>query len=57
MKFQAGHFSEKNQHVLTELQAVYGLKALNTVKAAVTRWLSHGAAYNRGREHYTVIVE
>ena len=33
------------------------MKALNLVKAAVTRWLSHGAACRRCRERYTEIVE
>ena len=33
------------------------MKALTVVKAAVTRWLSHGAACKRCRERYSVIVE
>ena len=37
----------KNRHNLKELQEAYGLKALNLVKGAVTRWLTHGAACRR----------
>ena len=33
------------------------MKALKIVKAAVTRWLSHGAACKRCRERYVQIVE
>ena len=32
------------------------MKALGVVKAAVTRWLSHGAACKRCRERYGMIV-
>ena len=40
-----------------QLQEAYGMKALAVVKAAVTRWLSYGAACKRCRERYSVIVE
>ena len=33
------------------------MKALNVIKASVTRWLSHGAACKRCRERYSVIVD
>ena len=33
------------------------MKALSIVKAALTRWLSHGAAARRCRERYPVIIE
>ena len=51
------HYSGKNRHIVKELQEAYGMKALYTVKAAVTRWLSHGAACKRCRERYTIFVE
>ena len=51
------YYSGKNRHILKALQEAYGLKALNLVKAAVTRWLSHGAACRRCRERYVVIIE
>ena len=44
------HYSIKNRHVLAELQKAYGVKTLQVVKAATTRWLSHGAACKRCRE-------
>ena len=50
-------YSGKNRHILNALQEAYGLKALNLVKAAVTRWLSHGSACRRCRERYVVIIE
>ena len=37
-------YLRKNCHILKSIQNAYGLKVLNLVKAAVTRWLSHGAA-------------
>ena len=33
------------------------MKALNVIKASVTRWLSHGAACKRCCKRYTVIVD
>ena len=51
------YYSGKNIHILKELQEAYGLKALNLVKAAATRWLSHGAACQRCRERYVIITE
>ena len=51
------YYSGKNRHILKALQEAYGLKALNLVKAAVTRWLSHGAACRQCRERYVVIIE
>ena len=32
------------------------MKSLNVIKAAVTRWLSHGAACKRCRERYEMIL-
>ena len=51
------YYSSRNRFILKELQEAYGMKALTVVKAAVTRWLSHGAACKRCRERYSVIVE
>ena len=42
---------------MKEFQEAYGLKALNLVKAAATRWLSHGAACQRCRERNVIITE
>ena len=47
-------YSRKNHHILKKLQAAYGLKALNLVKAAVTWWLSMP---RRCREPYIIIIE
>ena len=51
------YFSSKNKYILNEIQNAYGMKALSIVKAALTRWLSHGAAVRRCRERYPVIIE
>ena len=51
------YYSGKNQNILGSLQEAYGIKALNLVKAVVTRWLSHGAACKRCRERYHFINE
>ena len=51
------YYSGKNHHTLKELQEAYDLKALNLVKATVTRWLSHGAACRRYWEQYVIIIE
>ena len=50
------HFSCKNRYILKEIQEAYGMKALSVIKAAVTRWLSHGAACKRCRERYGIIL-
>ena len=49
--------SGKNRHVLKSIQEAYGSKALNLVKAAVTRRLPHGAACKRCWERYHFIIE
>lgn len=51
------HYSSLNRHVFTTLQERYGKKVLQLVKAAVTRWLSHGAACRRCRERYVEVIE
>ena len=50
------HFSSKNCFILHEIQKAYVMKSLNVIKAAVTRWLSHGAACKRCRERYGMIL-
>ena len=45
-----------NRFILHEIQNVCGMKSLNVIKAAVTRWLSHGAACKRCRERYGMIL-
>ena len=55
--WKAFHYSSLNRHIFTTLQQTYGLKALQLVKAAATRWLSHGAACRRCRERYVELVE
>ena len=54
--WKAFHYSSLNRHIFKTLQEAYGMKALNLVKAAVTRWLSHGSACRRCRERYHEIV-
>ena len=51
------HYSAKNRSILRELQTAYGMKALFTIKAVVTRWLSHGTACKKCIERYVVIIE
>ena len=46
------YYSGKNWHILKSIQEAHGLKALNLVKATVTRRFSHGAAYSNN-----IIVE
>ena len=50
------HFSSKNCFILHEIQKPYGMKYLNVIKAAVTRWLSHGAACKCCTERYGMIL-
>ena len=49
------YYCSKNRHVLAELQKVYGIKTLQMVKIATTRWLSHGAVCKRCIERYSII--
>ena len=49
------HFSSKNRFILHEIQKAYSMKSLNVIKAAVTRWLSLGAACKHCRERYGMI--
>ena len=51
------HYSSLNRHSFTTLQETYGSKALQLVKAAVTRWPSHSAACRRCRGRYGELVE
>ena len=51
------HYSALNRLILTEIQRAYGMKALQLVKAVVTRWLSHGAACQRCLERYKETLE
>ena len=44
------------RYILNEIQTGYGIKAFNAIKAIVTCWFSHGAAYKRTRERYPIIV-
>ena len=55
--WKAFYYSGKNCNILRSLQEVYGIKALNLVKAVVPRWLSHGAACKHCRERYYTIIE
>ena len=41
------YYPGKNHHILKYIHEANGLKALNLVKAAVTRWLSQGIACKR----------
>lgn len=51
------HFSGKRKLILEELQKSYGQKPLSIVKAAVTRWLSHGRACGRVLDRYGTILQ
>ena len=51
------YYSGKNYHILKSIQEAYGVQALNLVKAAVTRWLSHGAACKHCWERHHIIIE
>ena len=50
------HFSSKDRFILHKIQKAYGMKSLNVIKAAVTRWLSDGTACTRCRERYGMIL-
>ena len=45
-------FRKKTQHF-----KISSIKALNLVKAVVTRWLSHGVACKHCRERYHIFIE
>ena len=51
------HYSALNRHIFSQLQEACRMKVLQLLKAAVTRWLSHGAAYKRCRERYEQIIK
>ena len=51
------HYSALNRHIFSQLQEACGMKVLQLLKAAVTRWLSHGAACKRCRERYEQIIK
>ena len=50
------YFSKKNHFILHDIQKAYSMKYLNVIKAAVMRWLSHGAACKRCRERCGMIL-
>ena len=41
------HFSPKKGAVLEKVQSIYSKRLLKILKAAVTRWLTHGRASQR----------
>ena len=43
--------------IFEEVQQSYGLKSLKLVKAAVTRWLSHGKAAQRVLDRYPQLID
>ena len=43
--------------IFEEVQTIYGLKSLKLIKAAVTRWLSHGKASERVLERFESLVD
>ena len=49
--------SSKNRFIFNQIQEAYGLKTLSIIKAAITRWLSHGDACKRCHERYYIILE
>ena len=55
--WKAFYFTSKNRYILNEIQAAYSVNTLTIFKAAITRWLSHGATCKRCQERYIVIIE
>ena len=41
------HYSPKKYGIFKEIQAAYGMKKPKMIRAAATRWLSHGRACQR----------
>ena len=54
--WKAFYYSGKH-NILRSLQEAYGIKALNLVKAVITRWLSNGAACKRCRKDTTLLLK
>ena len=48
--------SSVKQAMFEEVQSAYGLTSLKLIKAAVTRWLSHGKAAQRVLDRYEALV-
>ena len=44
------------QSIFNKVQRAYGLDSLKLIKAAVTRWLSHGAAAKRVLDRFEPLV-
>ena len=55
--WKAFYYSGKNRNILRSLQEVYVIKALNLVKAVVTRWLSHGVACKHLEKDTTLLLK
>ena len=55
--WKAFYYSGKNCNILRSLQEAYGIKALNLVKAVVTRWLSHVQHVNVVEKDTTLLLK
>ncbi|KAJ8303650.1 hypothetical protein KUTeg_018760 [Tegillarca granosa] len=51
------HFSPQRFHVFMDVQESYNMKKLSFIRAAATRWLSHGRACSRLLDRYTAILD
>ena len=51
------HFSPKKGAVLEHVQSIYGKRPLKIIKAAVTRWLTHGRASQRILDCFKELLE
>ena len=51
------HFSPRHSSILESFQIIYGKKPLKILKAAVTRWLTHGRASERVLNSLLEILE
>nr|XP_022338341.1 E3 SUMO-protein ligase KIAA1586-like isoform X3 [Crassostrea virginica] len=51
------HYSPKKYEVFCAVQDLYNFKKLKMIKAATTRWLSHGRALARFLDRYTAILD
>ena len=49
------HYSPKKGSVLESMQEVYGKKPLKILKAATTRWLTHGRSSQRVLDRFLEI--
>ncbi|XP_060564714.1 uncharacterized protein LOC132723924 [Ruditapes philippinarum] len=51
------HYSPQKYVIFMDVQKAYGLKNLKMIRAAATRWLSHGRACRRLIERYVQVLD